>query len=284
MGDVAFHGQGGADGVDDAVLGLTEAHAGEGGAVEHAFAGLEVLTVGISLTDVAGHELHGSEVEGVGEGGSSDAAEGFHGVHEGVNAGHGGHAGGQANGEFGVEENDVGVHVVRDYTLLAAVLGVGEHGNVGEFTAGASSGGDEDHGQAGVGNEVHTEVLVDRTFVGHEHSGSLGGVEGRAATDADEHFSAESLGGVGAGLNGIHAGFEFSLGEEFPFHAASGEGIFKGLLHADLGKAGVGHDEGLLAAKILHDIGSLLDGARTVDEVLHSMMIVNHVSVPPEWK
>ena len=284
MGDVAFHGQGGADSVDDAVLGLTEAHAGKGGAIEHAFAGLDVLTIGIGLADVAGHELHGREVEGIGEGGGSDAAEGFHGVHESVDAGHGGHAGRQANGEFGVEKNDVGVHVVGDHALLAAVLGVGEHRNVGEFATSASSGRNEDHGQAGVGNEVHTEVLVDRTFVGQEHSGSLGGVEGRTATDTDDHVSAESLGGVGAGLDGIHAGFEFGLGEEFPFHTASGEGFFKGLLHADVGKAGVGDDEGLLAAKILYDIGSLLDGTGTVDEVLHSMMIVNHVSVPPEWK
>ena len=84
--------------MDDAVLGVAEAHAGESGGVHHGVAGGGVLAVGIGLADVGADQLHGLKVQGVGDRGRSDAAEGFHGMNESVNAGHGGHAGRQTEG------------------------------------------------------------------------------------------------------------------------------------------------------------------------------------------
>ena len=277
--NVAFHGQGRADGVDDAVLGVAEAHAGEGGAVQHGVAGGGVLAVGIGLTDVAGNELHGLEVQGVGDRGGRDAAEGFHSVHEGVNAGHGGHFRGQAEGQFGVEDDDVGVHVFGNHALLAAVLGVGEHGNVGHFRAGAGGGGDQDGGQAGVRHEVHAEVLVDGAFVGKQHGSGLRGVEGGTAAETDDHVSAESLGFVGAVLDGVHAGFQLGFGIQLPFDAAGGQGFFEGFLNADFGQTGVGHDEGLGTLQVLDFNRSLLDGAEAVYDLLNGIVRKSHCHI-----
>ena len=265
--------------MDDAVLGVAEAHAGEGGSVHHGVAGGGVLAVGIGLADVGADQLHGLKVQGVGDRGRSDAAEGFHGMNESVNAGHGGHAGRQTEGQLSVEDDGVGIHVFGNNALLAAVLGVGEHGNVGHFRAGAGRGGDQDAGQGRIRNQVDAEVLVDGAFVGKQHGSGLRGVEGGTAAETDDHVSAESLGFVGAVLDGIHAGFQLGFSVQLPFDAAGGQGFFEGLLDADLGQTGVGHDERFGTFEVLHFVSGFFNSAEAMHDLLDGVMHKSHCRI-----
>ena len=200
-------------------------------------------------------------------------------MHESVNAGHGGHAGRQTEGQLSVEDDGVGIHVFGNNALLAAVLGVGEHGNVGHFRAGAGRGGDQDAGQGRIRNQVDAEVLVDGAFVGKQHGSGLRGVEGGTAAETDDHVGAESLGFVGAVLDGIHAGFELGFSVQLPFDAAGGQGFFEGLLDADLGQAGVGHDERFGTLKVLHFVGGFFDGAEAMHDLLDGVMHKSHCRI-----
>ena len=107
----------------------------------------------------------------------------------------------------------------------------------------------------------------------------FGAVHTGAAAEADDHVGAESLGFVGAVLDGIHAGLKLSFGIELPFHAAGGQGFFKRFLHADFGKAGVGDDEGLGTLEVLHFVGGFFDSAEAVDDLLDGIVHKSHVHI-----
>ena len=182
MGHVVFARDGSANGMDDAILGVGKAHAGNGRGVEHVCPGSKILTVGVGAAHAAGYELHGMKIQGVGNGSVSLAAEGFHGVHKGVDACGCRDARGKADSELGIEDDRSGVHVVRHNTPFAAVLGVGKDGDGSHFRTGAGCGGHKDHGRQGIFDLAHAKVLVDGALVGEKHSAGLGGIQGRAAT------------------------------------------------------------------------------------------------------
>ncbi len=79
--------------------------------------------------------------------------------------------------------------------------------------------------------------------------------------------------------DGIHAGFQFGFRVERERHAAGGKGFFQRFLHADLGQAGVGHDERAGSAESFDFIGGMPDGVGAVYDSADGIVDVKHAAI-----
>ena len=124
------------------------------------------------------------QVEGV------DRGIGLDGVDQGVQAGEGRDQGWKPDRQLGVEQGHLREEIGADDSLFQFFLGIGKNGDGGDFAAGAGGGGDEDHRQSRIGDQVDTEKLGQVPLVGQQHRGHLGDIQGAAAAVADQRLNA----------------------------------------------------------------------------------------------
>ena len=157
---------------------------------------------------------------------------------------------------------------------------VRDHGCKCGFTSGSGSCGDGDEKRQFFVDFQDSFHLCQRLVrFGNAGCGSFCTVHTGTAAETDDHVSAESLGFVGAVLDGIHAGFQLGFSVQLPFDAAGGQGFFEGLLDADLGQTGVGHDERFGTFEVLHFVSGFFNSAEAMHDLLDGVMHKSHCRI-----
>ncbi len=174
-------------GVDNAEQAAREGDAGDALGVVHVGEGLMVALIGHGqpLDDLA--DCVQRVAVGVHGAGGGDV--GLDGMGQRVHAGVSAELSGHGVGELGVDDGDVGRDVEVGQRVLDALLVVGDDGERGDL--GRGTGGRGDGAEVGLAAELREGEGYDGLLEGLlgilvEQPHGLGGVDGRAAADADE--------------------------------------------------------------------------------------------------
>ena len=260
-------------------------------AEHHALARGGVARLGIGGADVLADQLHRRQRERIGERIGALGDIGLQRVGEAVHAGVGGGARRHGVGEFVIHDRRQRQRAEAGDQHLLVMFRVGDDGEAGALAAGAGGGGDGDDRQRSVvGGDrrlVVAHLAAAGGRVGGEDRHRLGGVDRRAAAEADQAVVAVPGAQFGdAGLDHRVGRVGDGVGEHPGGDAGGGQGFQRALDQAGGDHDRVGHHQRAGQAELAQDLGDLAHRAAADQQEAgrgDGGVDGGHGRVPPGW-
>lgn len=178
-------------GVGGAEHGVLDGDAGVGGTEEHLSTRGDVFGIGHDAGEAVVAEAEGFTGKDGGPGVTLVGHGGFQGVREGIHTGADSDAVRLRDGEFGIEDGDLGggFHIATGH--LDVGFRIGDQGVALALAARAGRGRDGDHRQHGFRRLVRAPVVLHATAVGEDEITPLRRIHAAAAAEADDEVGLE---------------------------------------------------------------------------------------------